>query len=237
MSNLDQKKIKDFYNNVEDVWWLGDPWHNHSKQVIANYIAKQRFFRDSSVLNAGSAGNTYDIDCRVMHHVDIADEKIKHLDNAIVSSIEKMPYEDNFFDNILCVGSVLNYCDAIAAISELARVLKPKGNLILEFESSWGFEYLGKKQYKDNASIITTEYIEKEHIQWLYAPNYIYRIIQSCGFTIVETKSFHIIDGLLSKFMKDRYAVKITKLDYILGKCPLFKKHGNNIILHCVKMN
>lgn len=75
----------------------------------------------------------------------------------------------NSIDNILCVGSVLNYCDAIAAISEFNRVLKYNGHLILEYESSWGFEYIGKKCYKSDACIITTEYIEKEHTQWLYS--------------------------------------------------------------------
>ncbi len=59
-----------------------------------------------------------------------------------------MPFNNLFFDNILCVGSVLNYCDALTALSELSRVLKPNGNLILEYESSWGFEYLHKSCYK-----------------------------------------------------------------------------------------
>lgn len=54
-----------------------------------------------------------------------------------------LPFAENSIDNILCVGSVLNYCDAIAAISEFNRVLKYNGHLILEYESSWGFEYIG----------------------------------------------------------------------------------------------
>ncbi|MDE6063654.1 MAG: class I SAM-dependent methyltransferase, partial [Lachnospiraceae bacterium] len=139
---LDQDKIKSFYNSVTDVWGIDDPWHEYSKKVISSFIKHKDIFRNSVVLNAGSAGNSYGIECNLMYHVDIADEKIKNIDNAVIASIEKMPFNDLFFDNILCVGSVLNYCDALTAISELARVLKPNGNLILEFESSWGFEYL-----------------------------------------------------------------------------------------------
>ena len=46
-----------------------------------------------------------------------------------------LPFAENSIDNILCVGSVLNYCDAIAAISEFNRVFKYNGHLILEYES------------------------------------------------------------------------------------------------------
>ena len=236
MTNLDQEKVKIFYNNVSNVWGEHDPWHEYSQKIISMYIAKHSFFNNTKILNAGSAGNTYNINSNFMYHVDIADKKLIGVNNAIVASIEDLPFEDNFFDNILCVGSVLNYCDAIISISELTRVLKPHGNLIIEFESSWGFEYLMKKEYKSDASIITTEYIEKEHIQWLYSPKYIFNIINTSGLDIVENYSFHIVDGLLSKFSNDKFSVKLTeKIDKVLCHIPFFKNHGNNIILCCKK--
>lgn len=232
---LDQEKIKSFYNNVSNVWGNFDPWHNYSQKVISSYISHKNIFIDSIVLNAGSAGNSYGIKCHSMYHVDIANEKIKNIDNAIVASIEKMPFDNLFFDNILCVGSVLNYCDALSAISELSRVLKPNGNLILEYESSWGFEYLHKKCYKKDACIITTEYIEKEHNQWLYSPKYVENILKMYNFNIIEKYPFHISDGIFSKVLNDQMAVNLTKMDKLLCKLPFFKEHGNNIILHCNK--
>lgn len=235
MQKLDQNKIKDFYNNVSNVWGENDPWHEYSQKIISSYIDKQNFFKDSLVLNAGSAGNDYNIDCRKMYHVDIAYEKIKGVENSFVANIENMPFSDKFFDNILCVGSVLNYCDATASISEFARVLKPNGSLILEYESSWGYEYIGKECYKKDACIITTEYIEKQHVQWLYAPLYILSILNSCGFTVNDSYPFHILDGIFSKFMSDGLAVSCTRLDKFIKKIPLLKNHGNNILLCCTK--
>ena len=232
---LDQEKIKLFYNSVSNVWGNHDPWHDYSQEVITSYIKHKDIFKDSIVLNAGSAGNTYGIVCRSMYHVDIADEKIKNIDNAVIASIEKMPFDNLFFDNILCVGSVLNYCDALTALSELSRVLKPNGNFILEYESSWGFEYLHKDCYKKDACIITTEYIEKEHNQWLYSPKYIEKILKICNFNIIQKYPFHISDGLSSKFLDDQSAIYWVKIDKLLCKFPFFKEHGNNIILHCVK--
>lgn len=233
--NLNQEKIKLFYNNVSNVWGNHDPWHDYSQKIIASYIKHKNIFKNSIVLNAGSAGNTYGIECSLMYHVDIAEEKIKNIDNAVIASIEKMPFDNLFFDNILCVGSVLNYCDALMALSELSRVLKPNGNLILEYESSWGFEYLFKDCYKTDACIITTEYIEKKHDQWLYSPQYILQILKTCDFKIVEKYPFHISDGLFSKFLDDQSAINLVKIDKLLCKFPFFKEHGNNIILHCIK--
>lgn len=232
---LEQEKIKSFYNNVSNVWGNHDPWHDYSQKVITSYINHKDIFRNSIVLNAGSAGNSYGIECQLMYHVDIADEKLKNIDNAVIASIEKMPFNNLFFDNILCVGSVLNYCDALAALSELSRVLKPNGNLILEYESSWGFEYLHKDCYKKDACIITTEYIEKQHNQWLYSPKYIKKILEAYSFNIIEEYPFHISDGLFSKFMDDQSAINLIKTDRLLYKFPFFKEHGNNIIMHCIK--
>lgn len=232
---LDQDKIKLFYNNIPNVWWENDPWHEYSKKIITAYIKNKDFFRNSIVLNAGSAGNSYDINCGTMYHVDIADEKIKGINNAVVASIENLPFNANSFDNILCVGSVLNYCDAVAAISELSRVLKPNGNLILEFESSWGFEYFRKECYKRDACIITTEYIEKQHKQWLYSPKYIYNILNSYNFHVIEKYPFHIFDGLFTNKLGDRFVVAITNMDKFFRVLPYVNEHGNNIIIHCRK--
>ena len=236
MQKLDEEKIKDFYNSIDNVWGNNDPWHDYSQSVISMYIGKKGIFKDSIVLNAGSAGNTYNIDCKNMYHVDIAEEKIKNAKNAVVATIENLPFENNFFDNIICVGSVLNYCDAFNAISELSRVLKPNGNLIIEFESSWGYEYINTESYKQDACIITTEYIEAQHRQWLYSHKYIFKILSSYNLKIIQKKSFHIADGLLSRICSDQTAVKYTKiLDKVLRHAPILKEHGNNIILHCIK--
>jgi len=232
---LDQEKIKLFYNCVSNVWGEHDPWHDYSQKVIKAFIDNKNFFMNSTVLNAGSAGNSYGIACHQMYHVDIANEKLKGVENAVIASIENLPFYNCFFDNILCVGSVLNYCDALTAITELARVLKPNGNLILEYESSWGFEYLHKECYKQDACIITTEYIEKQHTQWLYSPKYISQILKICSLEIIDKYPFHISDGLLSKFLDYKSALDLISIDKLLHKLPFFKDHSNNIILHCKK--
>ena len=62
-------------------------------------------------------------------------------------------------------------------------------------------------------------------------------ILETCNFSIVEKYPFHISDGLFSKFLDDQSAINLIKIDKVLCKLPFFKKHGNNIILHCKKIS
>ncbi len=104
-------------------------------------MKKNKFAENSYVLNARSGGNSYNLKCK-QHHVDIADKKISHLELFTVSSIENLPFNDDCFDGIICVGSVINYCDAMQTISEFSRVLKRNDILIIEFENSYGYEFI-----------------------------------------------------------------------------------------------
>lgn len=233
---IDYEHIKNFYNQVDNVW-SNDPWHNYSQIVIYEFIKKHNSFFINKILNAGSAGNTYDIICREMYHVDIAENKLKNIDNAICANIENMPFENQSFDFVLCVGSVINYCDAMSVIKEFSRILQKGGYLILEFESSLGFEYLNSHYFGQDAYIIETSYIESNHTQWLYSPNYIYNILSNNSFKVIDKKIFHILDGLVYHFMSEEKAVSLAqKTDTIIAKIPFLRKHGNNIILFAKKL-
>ena len=158
MAKIDTKKIAEFYNNIESVWDEKDPWHQYSKSFIQEKISLINWGSYSRILNAGSAGNAYGIDENKTIHVDIAEAKIAGKNNAYVASVESMPFKDNYFDAIICVGSVINYCDLVTTIKEFARVLNNEGILILEYESSFGFEYYNEDYYMSNACIVSIPY-------------------------------------------------------------------------------
>ena len=236
MNQLDADEIRLFYESVEDVWPKDDLWHQYSKKEIEHYILSQSFASDAYILNAGSGGNTYDLSYR-MHHVDIVKDKIKCHPEYTVCSIETLPFAQNVFSDVLCVGSVLNYCDALSAISELSRVLKQNGRLILEFESSWGFEHIRKKEYKQSASLVDLSYFGESHKQWVYAPSYIKEVLKQSGFSITHLHQFHYMSGLhYSMNQNENEAAKYTCFDAICRIIPYIKLHANNIIFSCLKL-
>lgn len=233
---IDREHIKEFYNKIDNVW-SNDVWHNYSRYTIAKFINKHSDSLTKIILNAGSAGNTYGIQCDEMYHVDIADEKIKNIENAVCASIDNMPFDDGFFDSIICVGSVINYCDALSSLREFCRVLRFGGDLILEYESSFGFEYIHSQNYKQDACIIETQYIESEHKQWLYSPKYINNILINEGFEIIDQTVFHILDGLLYRLVTEEKAVFLAqKTDKFTEYIPYLNKHSNNVIIYCRKL-
>lgn len=234
MNNFNMDETRKFYEDANSVW-SNSPWYKYSYSYISAYLKKLLIplHKNNYILNAGSAGNTYDIDCR-MHHIDIAENKICHCDEYTVASIEKIPFADNTFDGAICVGSVINYTDAILSISELIRVVKSSGLIIIEFENSNGFEYLFSKNFKKDTAVIKTPYLGKEHRQWIYSYQYIFSIINSFDIEIINVSGFHIFDGLFAK--NDNIAIKFSKLDKLANYIPALKKYSGNIIVALKKL-
>lgn len=234
MGKLEPREVKEFYNNVDEVWPQNDKWHDYNQAEIKKYIHKtlsKFLFENCIILNAGSGGNDYDIRAE-MYHVDIVENKIKKYKNHVVSSIEDMPFSNDYFDIVICVGSVINYCDAVKAISELTRVLKRKGILILEFENSHSFEFRKTPAYRTNVSIVTTSYFGNPHRIWVYSLNYIAKLLFSNKIKILNIYSYHILSSLLYYYTKDEnVAAKFTILDYLLRHIPIIRNSSGNILL------
>jgi len=52
--------------------------------------------------------------------------------NAVQAPCERLPFEDNFFDRILMVDALHHVFNQAETLSELFRVLKPGGRLLIE---------------------------------------------------------------------------------------------------------
>lgn len=235
VDDINKKAVQAFYEKVDKVWPDNDGWHLINQHEICRYIKKCDYFLDKTILNAGSGGNNYDIPY-AMCHLDIVKNKIDKFPNYIVGSVESIPCMDSQFDIVICVGSVLNYCDAVCAVSEMARVLNPGGKLILEFESSYSFEYIGSKAYKQPAAIVNTMYFNKPHQMWAYSAKYISDLLRLNSLTIDDKYGFHILSGLAYKFSKnENSASKFARFDRALRHMPIIKNYAANVIFTATK--
>lgn len=235
MESLDQNQVKEFYERVSEIWPTSDLWHIFSKRQIEKFLTRYNFREDSYILNAGSGGNDYGLNYN-MHHIDIAENKINSITNATVSSIDSMPFKDEEFTSVICVGSVLNYCDAFLALSEIARVLQKSGELILEYESSWGYGYINNDFYKKSAVIVDVEYRGERHKQWLYSPTYIENILKILKMRIIKKIPFHICSGMYLAYRNsEQRAAKYAHMDKIMRYIPFINRHAHNIIMVCKK--
>lgn len=231
---LDYQKIADKYNKIETIWDKKDQWHWNTFQMIIEFISKHTDSwaeRKYTILNAGSGGNSYELPLESMVHMDIANKKIANIPNSIVASIEDIPFADRSFDTILCVGSVINYCDPIRSIQEFSRTLKVGGQLILEFENSKTLELLASKDYNKNAVLVDTFYKGEETI-WFYSEKFILEVLKENNLVLQAKDSCHILSPFVYRLTnKANFAAYFAKLDCFLKHLPFFRKVSSNIIL------
>lgn len=79
---VNEEEIATFYNKVEEIWPSNEPWYKYTKAQIEKFVHKNAFKYHDYVLNAGSGGYDYNLNCK-MHHVDIAAEKINQNEDRI----------------------------------------------------------------------------------------------------------------------------------------------------------
>ena len=175
--NLDLEEIIEHYKSINIIWPQTDRWHYYTYLTIDNFIRnqskKQKLSSAAKILNLGSGGNPYCFREDNMLHVDITDVKIKNKPHFLVSNIEYLNKVTSSYDIVLCVGSVINYTDALLTIRELSRVVKSRGVIFLEFENSDSFEFILTGVFGKKASIVNTFYQGHDEKIWVYSEKYI----------------------------------------------------------------
>lgn len=94
----------------------------------------KKYIKKGSLLDIGagtgiSTGYFEDIcDCVAL---DPSEEMLNYYDGKkLIGKAEYLPFEDNSFDNVICV-TALHHCDVDKAIKEMLRVVKDDGVIIV----------------------------------------------------------------------------------------------------------
>lgn len=142
--DLAQKLLK---KTVEDYSAIAEDWH-HSRQgkFWPDILFFQRFVKTGEkVLDVGCGNGRFlsvlenkDIDCTGLDNcqplLDIAQARFKDKAKFVQGDVLNLPFNDNQFGVVVCIA-VLHHIPSmelrLKAMSELKRVLKPGGTLIL----------------------------------------------------------------------------------------------------------
>jgi ubiquinone/menaquinone biosynthesis C-methylase UbiE len=235
MEQIDPTEVAKKYNLIDKVWDTNDKWHvvthNMIKNFIWNVVLELTGWRNFKILNAGSCGYSYDLNEDNIIHIDIAGDKLRNFKKSITASVEAIPLPNHSVDVVICVGSVLNYCDPIKALNEFARVLDRHGYLILEFENSYTLELLGTSSFNKKATLEETFYNGQKEKIWFYAESYIRELTRINGFELISMKRCHILSPLIYRLFKnERQAAKYANLDNICSMVPFLRKFSSNSI-------
>ena len=231
------QRTKEVYSSLEKVWPDNNIWYSYLHNKIVKYIEsklKSVLSERSLYLNAGSGGSIYELP-GICYHVDIASNLLQNISNAFIASIEELPFPDNTFDAIICVGSVINYCSAFESISEFSRTIKKGGILILEFERSQSAELWFSSDFGKNATLQQYNYLDDIHTLWLYSESYISKLLIQNHFKIINKKRIHSLSTIVNRITKnENYAGKFGRFDALFFPVSYIAAH--NMIIMCQKI-
>ena len=105
--------------------------------------------------------NTYALDLD-FKHIEIAKGRYPEI-HFNIGSIEETEFEDDFFDAIVLTDVLEHTSDRIKTLSEIHRILKPGGSLILTTPHKGLFGFLDPYNYG---------YYFKKLLPWIYKPLY-----------------------------------------------------------------
>ena len=146
---------------------------------VIDQILKERYKTGQSILDAG-CGKGRNLKWFYPNNFELfgidVDEKFlafakaeypEYAKNFSVGSLDKLPYDENRFDHILCCA-VLHFAQSethfTAMFSELVRVLKPNGSLLIRMASNIGLDGNAPEiTYKENGQK-GTYYLTRERI-------------------------------------------------------------------------
>jgi SAM-dependent methyltransferase len=238
---LSRDAIRDKYNRRAHRLTT-DPWHIHTaleiENTLADEFARHPFLQTDIVVFAGSGGRTNGINPPRAIHVDLAEVPLRNVKGAVMANVEQLPIGDGAAAAVISVGSVINYCDAASAIAEFARVTRPGGRLVLEFESSDSLEFLLTRTFRRSVDYITTFYDGEREDIWVYSCRYIAAALVASGYRISRRRPIHILSPLRLRYSSDVSAAsRWAAFDERLRDVPGLRALACNFVFFCERIS
>lgn len=229
---LDPSTIRARYSDPTTYAQI-DPWHIFTANAIQCEIARVWSLMGVPtgfvILNAGAGGNNLDLLPDNTINLDLSERRIEGSTYPVVGTVEAIPFKNESIDIVVCVGSVINYCDAAVTIAEFGRVLRRSGTLILEFESSKSAEFIAHKVFGRSAAIVDTFYCNQPEAVWVYSPSYISNLLHAAGFRSRHQFFIHILSPWALFMLRSvRAAAIIARLDRLVRPASFLNQFASN---------
>lgn len=209
--------------------------YNRSKDLRRKYILERKTTIIKSFLKNVSGKKILDVACgtgrffyiyksKKIHGIDISKDQLseakKKSKNAVlkVADATKIPFPDNFFDVVITSQFIEHIPQYKEVISEMVRVCKKNGTIIIDFPNKYSLTYLPTK-----FRILTKK------LRWLnlFSRRDILNIAKELNLEIVDWDYTVVITP---NIFPDTWTPVIKKLDRFLYK--IIKQRG---YLHYVK--
>lgn len=211
MSNAANKyKIRSKKNFDKKAANYFDTWDGkYSLLMYGEVINRINRYSFRSILDVG-CGPGVMLSRVINHHgnaqafgIDLSENMIKKASELltgkaelVVGDSEDLPWEENTFDIVVCNSSFHHYPEPVKVLSEMRRVLKPKGGLIMA--DPW---WTGILRYFINIYCKSPFNLEGDfHI---YSEKEIVQMLRECGFMSMECENpigkYYVVSAMVDK--------------------------------------
>jgi SAM-dependent methyltransferase len=174
--------------------------------------------RTDRAIDLGSGRTNYGLDAI---HVDFVLEAVRDAGRGVVGDIRRLPLRSSQVDVVWCVGSVVNYVPLFETIGEVARILRPGGTFILEYERLRRPGLLSPER---------VTYQGTTHVIWTYADEYVEAALSRHGFVVCGREFFHVLSGV-SRVVLRNAAAPLARLDAYASRVRMLRKRAANAIV------
>lgn len=153
-------------------------WRVERANEFLNFAKKNADIKGKRVLDLGCGQGALSYllakECAEIYAVDIDAKSIAFLKNKMndenISNVhvtevagEKLPFEDGFFDTVLCFDALEHMANPEVSLSEMTRCLKAGGEIIIEFTPYYSV-IAGHHLY--TLTLLPAQYLPKKLIKW-----------------------------------------------------------------------
>lgn len=213
------------YGAGQPVWHALDRWNEVKRRRIDLFVRRHReavFDSRHYNLDAGCGSHAYDWMPDNTISLDRFASQLASKGHAVSANIERLPFRDEAFGSIVCIASVLNYVSAAETVGEFARTLRPKGKLVLHFETSNSLEHIGTARWNSSVALLRTINAGRDDTVWVYSPSYITALATSFGLRTLRRRGFHILSALALRLgLYQQTAALLAVADGPLGSGPI----------------
>lgn len=145
----DQEQVREFYDRqyYSDIGSAGTPTGHHVRIARRIGISAGDRVLDVACGTGEWLRAAHDLGAQVSG-IDLSQKAIEFCrannpdGRFLCQGAEKLPFEDNSFDWLTCFGSLEHFPDKPASMREMARVVKPGGQVLISVPNS---DFLGYK--------------------------------------------------------------------------------------------
>lgn len=194
-----RRSAEKLYSTRRPIWDPADGWNSHKRACIDRFGSSfSGFLRlGADVANIGCGDEPYDWLPKSAIQLDRFQAQAGRYPLGVTGDIERLPFPPSSFDGVVCVGPVLNYASATESLSELARILRPDGFLLLHYESSRSAEHLLTRRWNSDAAPHSTINGGDVDVVWVLSPGLVKRNLRRLGLRVVAEQGFHILSAVL----------------------------------------